>query len=184
MAEETKTTVTETTGTTTEPATPTVEELMAQLAEANARADRNKTELDKALKENGEVKKSLRAKLSAEEQAEAAQKEAQELADKERDELRAELNQIKAEKAYKGVADDKSIQKLIEAVSNADHAEIAKIIEVECKRAVSEAEKAWLKDRPRVQHGNDSLNSAEQIMAIADRDERLRQIALHPELFS
>ena len=61
MADEIKSTGTETTVTETQQNdTPSVESLMAQLAEANARADRNKLELDKALKENGTVKKALR----------------------------------------------------------------------------------------------------------------------------
>lgn len=191
MADETKTMTQTTESDTTENQTqgaasndtPTVDELMAQLAVANAERDKNKLALDKALKEKGEVTKALRAKQTAEEQEAEAQKEAQRLADEERESMRKELNHIKAVNAYKAIADEKSVEKLIDAVSDADHNAIAQIIADECKKAVAEAEAKWLKDRPRVNHGQYSSMTKDQIMAIQDRDERMKAIAMNRDLF-
>lgn len=190
MADERVTTNTETQSTPTAPATnettsssPTVEELLAQLATAKADAERFKNANDKLSKSEAEMKRQLRAKLTAEEQEAEAQKEAQRLAEEERESLRSELNHIKALNAYKSMNDDKAVEKLINAISDADHNAIATIIENECKKAVAEAEQKWMKERPRVQHGNYSSMTKEQVMAITDRDERLKAIAMNKELF-
>lgn len=180
----TESTVTENQQTSTqENSTPTVDELMAQLATERAEKEKNKLALDKALKEKGDITKQLRAKQTAEEQEAEAQKEAQRLADEERESMRKELNHIKAVNAYKAISDEKAVESLIDAVSDADHNAIAQIIANECKKAVAEAEAKWLKDRPRVQHGQYSSMTAEQIMAIKDSDERLRAIAMNPQAF-
>lgn len=191
MAEETKQTNTETVETKvvdnpskTTDTTPTVDELMAQLAAEKARADKNKLELDKALKENGSVKKALREKQTAEEQEAEAKAEAQRLADEERENMRRELNHIKAVNAYKNITEEKTVEKLIDAVSDADHTAIATIIANECKKAVAEAEAQWLKDRPPVQSGIYSNMTREQIMAISDRTERRKAIAQNQNLFN
>lgn len=191
MAEETKRTTTETTETnTTATATantdnnPTVEELMAQLASAKADADRYKSANDKLSKESADYKRQLRAKQTAEEQEAEAKAEAQRLADEERENMRKELNHIKAVNAYKNITEEKTVEKLIDAVSDADHTAIATIIANECKKAVSEAEAQWLKDRPPVQSGIYSHMTREQIMAISDRTERRKAIAQNQNLFN
>ena len=80
--------------------------------------------------------------------------------------------------------DSKSVvEKLIEAVSDADHNAIAAIIENQCKKAVAEAEAKWLKDRPNVNTGMYSSMSKEQIMAISDTEERIKAIAMNKHLF-
>ena len=180
MAEETKTTI-ETTA--TQETKPTVEELMAQLATARAETERFKTANDKLSKSEAEMKRQLRARQTAEEQEAEAQKEAQRIADEERESMRKELNHIKAVNAYKNISEEKTVEKLIEAVSDADHNAIAQIIAGECKKAVAEAEAKWLKERPRVQHGQYSGMSKDQIMAIQNREERVRAIAMNKELF-
>lgn len=162
---------------------PTVEQLMADLAAARADAERFKSANDKLSKSEAEMKRQLRAKQTAEEQEAAAKAEAQRLADEERESLKAELNQIRALNAYKEISDEKAVKKLIEAVSNADHSAIAQIISEVAKKAVADAEATWLKERPRVQHGNYSSMTREQIMAISDSDERLKAIALNKHLF-
>ena len=184
----TDTTVTENKQTTTTPqadnSAPSVEELMAQLATERAEKEKNKLALDKALKEKGDITKQLRAKQTAEEQEAEAQKEAQRLADEERDSMRKELNHIKAVNAYKSIPDEKVVENLIDAISDADHNAIAQIIENEKKKAVAEAEQKWMKERPRVNHGQYSSMTKEQIMAIADRDEKLKAIAMNRDLFN
>lgn len=191
MAEETKnisteSTVTEnqqTTSTTENTNTPTVEELMAQIAAERAEKEKNKTALDKALKEKGEITKALRAKQTAEEQEAEAQAEAQRLADEERESMRKELNHIKAVNAYKNIESEKTVESLIDAVSEADHNAIAQIIENEKKQAVKIAEAEWLKSRPQVGSNSYSSMTREQIMAMTDRDEKLKAIAMNPHLF-
>lgn len=184
----TDTTVTENKQTTTTPqadnSAPSVEELMAQLATERAEKEKNKLALDKALKEKGDITKQLRAKQTAEEQEAEAQKEAQRLADEERESMRKELNHIKAVNAYKSIPDEKVVENLIDAISDADHNAIAQIIENEKKKAVAEAEQKWMKERPRVNHGQYSSMTKEQIMAIADRDEKLKAIAMNRDLFN
>ena len=181
MAEEIKTTVTETDNTGGN--TPSVEELMAQLAQANADRDKYKNANDKLSKEAAETKRQLRAKQTAEEQEAEAKAEAQRLADEEREAMRKELNHIKAVNAYKAITEEREVERLIDAVSDADHNAIATIIENQCKKAVAEAEAKWLKDRPNVNTGMYSNMSREQIMAIPDDAERIRAIAMNKTLF-
>ena len=58
--------------------TPTVEELMAELAKERAAKAKDKAALDKVLKENGEIKKQLRAKQTQQEIDDEAKREAEE----------------------------------------------------------------------------------------------------------
>lgn len=190
MAEEIKSTGTESNVTENQQSTEqqgnkglNVEELMAQLAIAKADAEKYKSANDKLSKSEAEVKRQLRAKLTAEEQQAEEQKEAQRLADEERESMRKELNHIKAVNAYKEISDEKAVENLIDAISDADHNAIAQIIANECKKAVADAEAKWLKDRPRVQSGQYSSMTKEQIMEIADREERQRAIAQNLDLF-
>ena len=125
----------------------------------------------------------MRAKQSDDERITAEQAEAKRLLEEEVETLRAKINRSEAVNAYKSMSSEKVVENLIEAVSNADHNAIAKIIAEKCKKAVTEAESTWLKERPRVQHGQYSSMTAEQIMAIPDRQERARAIAMNQELF-
>ena len=187
MADEAKSTATEnpTDTKTTEVKlnTPTVEELMAQLATEKADRAKEKQALDKALREKGELTKALRAKQTTEEQEAEAKAEAERLQN-EKYEAVKELNHIKAVNAYKSVS-EKSVEKLIDAVSDADHNTIAAIIEAEKKTAVAEAQTEWMKSRPRVNAGGEySGMTKEQIMAIPDRNERRKAIAMNMDLFN
>ena len=94
-----------------------------------------------------------------------------------------ENNHNRAVNAYKTISDEKVVESLIDAVSDADHNAIAQIIENEKKKAVAEAESKWLKDRPRVNHGQYSNMTREQILAIPDRNEKLKAIAQNQHLF-
>ena len=182
MAEEITTTVNET-GNQGGDNTPTVEELMAQLAQANADRDKYKNANDKLSKEAAETKRQLRAKQTEEERKAEELAEAKRLRDDEFETVKAELNHIRAVNAYKAIAEEKEVEKLIDAVSDADHNAIAAIIENQCKKAVAEAEAKWLKDRPNVNTGMYSSMSKEQIMAIPDTEERIKAIAMNKHLF-
>lgn len=163
---------------------PTVEELMAQLATERAEKEKYKNRSDKASSEAAEYKKQLRSKQTAEEQEAEAKAEAQRIADEERESMRKELNHIKAVAAYNGVS-EKSVEKLIDAVSESDHTAIATIIENEKKSAVAEAQAEWMRTRPRVNIGGGEYSgmTKDQIMAIPDRNERRRAIAMNQDLF-
>lgn len=167
---------------TAEEQTPTVEELMAQLAAEKAAGLKNKQALDKALKEKGEITKALRAKQTAEEQEAEAKAEADRLQNEKYENAMKELNHMKAVSAYKNVS-EKSIETLIEAVAEGDHSAIATIIDNEVKAAVAAAKAEWMKTRPAVNAGKYSSMTRDQIMAIPDRNERLKAIAMNPTLF-
>ena len=181
MAEETKTNVAETTEnnatentTVTEPVVDTV---------SKAEYEKLKSALDKALKEKGDITKQLRAKQSEDERISAEQAEAQRIRDEEFEAIKAENNRMKAVGAYKDIS-EKVVEQLITAVSDADHLTIAAIIANEKKLAVSAAEKTWMGSRPAIGTNSYSSMTVEQIMAITDRDERQRAIAMNLDLFN
>lgn len=190
MAEETTKTGTEQQEqtTTTQPKdneqqeTPTVEELMAQLAAERAEKEKYKTANDKLSKEAATTKRQLRAKQTAEEQEAEAQAEAQRIAEEEREQLRKENNRFKAMAAYKSF-DEKTVDKWLEAVSEADHVTLSSMIEAEKQKAVKEAQAEWMKSRPPVNTGQYSSMTREQIMAIEDRAERRKAMAQNIDLF-
>lgn len=175
MANETTNNVTETntsveTNTTEAKATetkPTVEELMAQLASERAEKERNKLALDKALKEKGDITKQLRAKQTAEEQQAEEQAEAQRIRDEEFEAMKAELNHNKAVNAYKSISDEKMVESLIDAVSDADHNAIASIMEKYASAKVKDAQAEWMKSRPRVNMGGEGGITKEQFDAMS-----------------
>lgn len=190
MAEETKTTTvtenqqSETAKTEQQQAetTPSVDELMAQLAAERAEKEKYKTANDKLSKEAADTKRQLRAKQTAEEQEAEAQAEAQRLAEEEREALRKENNRFKAMAAYKSF-DEKTVDKWLEAVSDADHATLSAMIEAEKQKAVKEAQAEWMKSRPQVNTGQYSSMTKEQIMAIQDRAERRMAMSQNMDLF-
>lgn len=166
--------------------TPTVEQLMAQLAAERATNKQNKAALDKALKEKGELTKSLRAKQTAEEQAAAEKQAEDERRQQEYENAMNELNRMKAEQAYGGIlTDSKSIDTVINAVADNDHKSIALLIQNEKKAAVKAAQAEWLKSRPPVNNGGGSYSgmTVEQIMSISDRTARRQAIAENQDLF-
>lgn len=180
MAEETKNTsteTTETTVTTTAETTPTVEELQAQLAKATADVERYKSANDKSSKEAADYKRQLRAKQTAEEQQAEEKAEADRLQKEELENLKKELNHNKAVNAYKSISDDKMVESLIEAVSDADHSAIANILEKYASAKVKEAEAEWMKSRPRVNMGGEGSITKEQFesMNLAEKSKLYRE---------
>lgn len=163
---------------------PSVEELMEQLKQANADRERYKLANDKLSKEAAERKRQLRAKQTEEEQEAEAKAEAERATQEELESLRKELNHNKAVNAYKAVSDEKMVETLIEAVSDADHNAIANIMEKYANAKVKEAQAEWLKSRPQANAGQYSSMTKEQIMAIPDRSERMRAIAQNQNLFN
>lgn len=181
MANETQNNVTENpvveeTNITTE-STPTVEELSAQIAQLTADRDKYKSANDKLSKESADYKRQLRAKQTAEEQQAEEQAEAQRIRDEQFEEMRARLNRSEAEKAYKSVTDDKMVESLIDAVSDADHSAIANILEKYASAKVKEAQAEWMKSRPRVNMGGEGGITKEQFnaMSMAEKSKLYRE---------
>lgn len=158
---------------------PTIEELMAQLAEAKAESQKYQNKYNQASNEAAESKKALRAKQTAEEREAEEKAEAQRLADEEKEAMRKELNHIKAIAAYKNISEEKTVENLIAAISESDHASVAAIIENEKAKAVKTAKAEWEKTTPPPQHGTGEYSSMtlEEAMKIPDREQRLRAIA-------
>jgi hypothetical protein len=163
---------------------PSVAELQAQLAQANAEKEQLRNSLTKSNSEAANYKKALREKQTAEEKEAEERAEAQRLRDEEFENIKKELNHNKALSAYKSISDEKAVAELIDAVSNADHNAIAQIIAKECEKAVAVAQQTWLDNRPEVNYGGSSeTKTKEQIMAVKDATERQRLIAENMDLF-
>ena len=165
--------------------TPTVEELMAQLAAEKAENQKLQNKYNKASTEAAESKKALRAKQTAEEREAEEKAEAQRLADEEKEAMRKELNHIKAVAAYKSISDEKQVETLIEAISESDHASIALIIEEIKTKAVKEAKSEWKKtiQQPQFGTGEYASMSKKEIMAIEDTAERQKAILANRQMF-
>lgn len=182
MANETTNNVTETKQTTVveSPATetkPTADELMAQVAQLTLERDKFKSANDKLSKSEAEMKRQLRAKLTAEEQQAAEQAEAQRVKDEQLEQLIAENNRMKAFGAYKSIQDEKMVESLIDAVSDADHNAISNILEKYASAKVKEAQAEWQKSRPRVNMGGEGSITKEQFnaMSMAEKSKLYRE---------
>ena len=140
--------------------TPTVEELMSQLAAAQAETARQKAAIDKLTKANGELTKNYRNSLDeagrAKLDAETAQEEqAQTLAS-----LQKELSTLKAKEKYMGLGmDGKMASETAQAEVDGDMAKVTanyeKFLKVVRESAVREA----LNGRPGVNGGNGAQSS-------------------------
>lgn len=135
--------------------TPTVEELMAQLAKERAEKERYKVALNKSSSEAAEYKKKFREKQTAEEQEEEAKREQQEQHDKYVKGIETELATIKATKRYMGIGMPEDLaadtaKAEIKGDNEAVTANMKKFMDVTIK--AKEAD--WIKNRPPVNAGN------------------------------
>lgn len=177
---------------------PTVDELMERISQlteernnafserdnAFAERDRHKSANNKLSKENAEYKRVQREGLDERERRIAELEEQLTDATTRAEESEKSNNYMKAINAYKSISDEKVVDGLIDAVSNADHNAIAKIIAKECEKAIAQAQQSWLDNRPEVQYGGSSeTKTKEQIMAVKDVAERQRLIAENIDLF-
>lgn len=162
---------------------PTVDELLAQLAIAKAESAKLKSANDKLSKESAEYKRQQRATMTAEEQKNAEIEEKIKALTERAEQAEKENNHNKAVAAYKSLSDETTIEQLIDAISDADHNAIAAIIAAEKQKAVKEAQAEWLKSRPQISSGVGTAMTKEQILAISDTAERQRAIAQNLELF-
>lgn len=183
MADEIKNNVNETPETNTVEDTastktePSVDELMAQIAQLTSDRDRFKNANDKLSREAAESKRQLRARQTAEEKEAEEKAEQERLRQEEFENLKKELNHNKAVNAYKSVTDESMVESLIDAVSDADHNAIANIMEKYASAKVKEAQAEWMKSRPRVNMGGEGGITKEQFdaMSMAEKSKLYRE---------
>lgn len=159
---------------------PTVEELMAQLEEAKAENARNKSALDKALKEKGDITKQLRAKQTDDELALAKQ---QELADHYAA-IENELKVSKAQARYVAMGMDikmafDTAQAEIEGNFDTVTSNFNKLKELSIKAAQAE----WLKSRPEPQAGGNGAQLTKEQFDKMSLVERSQLYTTNPEAY-
>lgn len=167
--------------------TPTVEELMAQLAEAKAESQKYQNKYNQASNEAAETKKALRAKLTETEQAEIAKQEA----DEEQKAYVESLEQYK--KKNEAMKRYMTVQKMpADLAEKAADAEIAGDMDTltaiqnqHSESKLKEARADWQKSIPQPQFGTGEYSSMtkEEIMAIKDDETRVCAIAQNQHLF-
>jgi len=152
-----------------EPQTPSVEELLAKIAQLESDSVKNKSVLDKALKEKGEITKRLREKQTAEE----AEAEARAEAEKQREEREAEKDKIiaryEAEKRFLAMGmSGEVLESAVKAKLNGDedglYSVISKFFNDKANADIKAKENEWLGNRPPVNVGvgNSSALTKEQ----------------------
>lgn len=142
---------------------PDTKELAKQLAEQKTKNSKDKKALDKALSELAELKKQLRAKMTADEQAEAERLEAQEeqkayIASLERYKATAEAT---ARYALQGMSQEMAKQ-AADAEIAGDMDALADIQRKHAQQMVKNAEAEWLKSRPEINAGSNSGSKVTQ----------------------
>lgn len=137
---------------------PTVEELMAQLAQEQAEKEKLKTSLSKVNTEAAEYKKQLRAKQTAEEQVEEEKLEQERIHKEYVANLERTISITAATNRYLDMGMDKEMaKKTAEAeVDKLDGYEdlVSSNIKKLMENRVKAAEAEWLASRPDVQAGN------------------------------
>lgn len=164
---------------------PSVEELLARLAEKEAENQKLQNKNNALSSENAKQKQVIRASQTAEQREADERAEALRLANEEKEAAQQELNHMKAIAAYKSIPDEKTVENLIEAISESDHASVALIIEREKEKAVKEAKAEWQKSIPQPNFGTGEYSSMSKkdIMAIKDSAERQKAILANRQLF-
>lgn len=167
-------------------------DLESKLAEAEARAikaeaeaKRFKASVDKLTHEAAEKRHSEMSKLPEVERRAAEQAEELEKLKAKAEADAKELNYLKAISAYKNVADEKAVERLIDCVAAGDHSEISKVISDIVDKAIKAKEAEWKLSRPAgyVGSGSYPTKTKEEILAIKDDEERIREMARHKDLF-
>lgn len=140
--------------------TPTVEELMTQLAEERAKTARLQNEKDTASSEAASFKKQLRARMSANEQEEAEKKAREEAIEKELQELRNESRINKYSKRFMGVGMDETsateLATLTGEIAEPDKffSTLDKFVKATIKKAGEDSVEALIKSNPSIKAGN------------------------------
>lgn len=144
--------------------TPTVEELMAQLAQERAVNAQNKAALDRALKEKGELTKNLRKRMTAEETANEEKRLADEAKDAEIKELKEKFRTMDYSKRYMGIGmDEKTAESLSELTGDLPDVDkffsaLDKFVKAKIKTAGENAVQELIKSNPDIKAGTGSAD--------------------------
>ena len=161
--------------------TPSIEEQMQQLMVENAKLKRA---VDKSSSEAADYKKKYNATLSEKEQAEMAKAEEQARRDERLAELERENSIHKFTEQYLDLGYDKeSATAAATAQVDNDVDTLFKLQKKIIDEKVLAKEQELIKDIPRAKTGVYSSMTAEQILAIPDREERHKAMAENIELF-
>ena len=161
--------------------TPSVEEQIQQLMVENAKLKRA---MDKASSEAADYKKRYNATLSEKEQADMAKAEEQARRDERLAELERENSIHKFTEQYLDLGYDKeSATAAATAQVDNDVDTLFKLQKKIIDEKVLAKEQELIKDIPRAKTGVYSSMTAEQILAIPDREERHKAMAENIELF-
>lgn len=139
---------------------PTVEELMAQLAQERATNAQNKAALDRALKEKGELTKNLRKRMTAEETANEEKRLADEAKDARIQELESKFRTMDYSKRYMGIGmDEKTAETLSEMTGELTDPDkffsaLGKFITASNKSAGENAIQDLIKKNPEIKAGS------------------------------
>lgn len=162
MTENLETTTVETETQTTETAenkTPTVEELIAKLAQRDADYAKLKNSFDTTSSELSTAKKQLKAKMSAEEQIEEEKRIADEAKDARIQELESKFRMMDYSKRYMGIGMDEktaeSLSELTGELSDADKffSALDKFMKSKIKSAGEDAIQELIKKNPEIKSG-------------------------------
>jgi len=164
---------------------PTIEELMAQLAQEKAARAKDKAALDKALKEKGELTKNLRARSTQQQMEEDAKREEAEAKEAYIKELEAYKHKNEAKERYllQGMTAELAT-KAADAEVSGDMDALADIQRQHTEALLKAKEKEWKASRPPLNAGDASSGmSKDEILAIADTEARVKAMAQNIELF-
>lgn len=139
---------------------PSVEELLAQLAEERARSARLQNEKDSASSEAANFKKRLREKMTANEQEEAAKAEAEAAKDAKIQELETKFRLMDYSKRFMGVGMDETsateLASLTGEIAEPDRffSALDKFVKATIKKAGEDSVEALIKSNPSIKAGN------------------------------
>ena len=155
--------------------TPSVDELMAELAKERAEKAKLKNSFDTASSELAATKKQLRTKMTAEEQEQEAKREAEEAKDAKIQELESRFRTMDYSKRYMGIGmDEKTAEALSELTGELVDADkffsaLGKFITASNKAAEENYRQELIKNNPDINAGSggDTKNSLAEERAVS-----------------
>ena len=153
--------------------TPTVEELMAELAKERAEKAKLKNSFDTASSELSNAKKQLKAKMTAEEQEAEAKKAADEAKDARIQELESKFRTMDYSKRYMGIGmDEKTAESLSELTGELTDTDkffsaLGKFVQAVKKQSGEDALQTYLKDNQDIKAGSGATSKDEASIQFA-----------------
>lgn len=127
---------------------PSYEDLVKQLASANANLEKLKTAKDNATSQAAEFKKQLRELMDDEQKKEAERKDAEESRNKELDDLRKAVGKMKAVEKYRRMGMDEALaEEAADAEVGGDQDKVTECLEKHIKAVKADAYQQFLDDR-------------------------------------